>query len=129
MLGFLIIRSFGPKQRDHVCSVGRHIILERTPNDCKPAVRSTRGLNDAATGFFQSKNDSDICVIQGLQQLRLVLRPGDPLRVVGEFFRQDVNSNISVQLGIVRPVDPPHAGANRSRDHITTKSSSDQQSR
>ena len=62
-------------------------------------------------GFFQSVNDRDVGMVQRGQGLGFTQEAREPLGVVRERLGQDLDRDITIELGIPRPVDFAHAPA------------------
>jgi hypothetical protein len=59
--------------------------------------------------FLNVMDDTDVWMIQGCQNLRLALEPGEPARIVRESLREHLDRNVTPQLTVSGPVDLSHA--------------------
>ena len=62
-----------------------------------------------ALGFFDAVDGGDIRVVEAGENLRLAPKPGKAVRVIGEGVREDLQGDLTVELGVSRLPDLPHA--------------------
>ena len=58
-------------------------------------------------------------MIEGREHLCLATKPGEPIGIVRKEFRQDLQRDVAIELGVFRAVDLAHAsGADGRNDFI-----------
>ena len=72
---------------------------------------------DAPT-FFEPVDGGDIGMVQRGKRLRFTLEAREPLGVVRERLRQDLDCDVAIELGITRPIDFAHASAADQLDQL-----------
>ena len=72
---------------------------------------STSSITMACTaaGDFETVNRGDVGMVQGGEQARLALQPGDALRIAGQRRRQHLDGDLSMQPRIERAIHLAHA--------------------
>ena len=79
-----------------------------------------------ALGLLESVDRGDVRVVEGGEKLGLPLEPGQPLGILGDLARQDLDGHVAVEVRVGGAVDLAHApGAQRRRDAIVRESSTD----
>ena len=72
-----------------------------------------------ATAVFESEDRRNVRVIDGRQDLRFALESRKSIRIVGERWRQDLDRDVAIQLGIAGAVDLTHpADSNQGVDPV-----------
>jgi hypothetical protein len=75
-----------------------------------------------AGGLFESVNVRDIGMVESRQRLRLPLEAGQPVGILGERLRQDLDRHVAIEARVLRAIDFAHAArADGGGDLIGTK--------
>ena len=81
----------------------------------RDAIRQRRTLDELedqrsnVLGLLQPVDGADVRMVQAGQDLRLPLESGEAIRVVRKGLRQDLQSDLAVELGVGGQPDLPHA--------------------
>jgi hypothetical protein len=76
--------------------------------------------------LFESVDGGDVRMIQRGEDLGFALKTGHAVRVMREFGREDLQRDITIELGVPRAVDLPHAaGAKRGEDLVRAEARSE----
>src|ERR1041385_5302596 len=62
-----------------------------------------------AVRLFESKNGSDVWMIQRCQHLGFALEPGESIGVLCKGFRQDFNRHVAIEFLVARAINLTHA--------------------
>ena len=62
-------------------------------------------------GLFQPVAGGDVRVVQGREGLRFAQKAGDTFRIGDERLRQDLDRDITIELGVTGSIDFAHAPA------------------
>ena len=77
-----------------------------------------------AAAFFEPVDGGDVRMIQGREDLGFSLKTREPIRVSSEQERQDLDRDLTLQLGIGGPIHLAHAAlAEQGGDFIGTEAS------
>ena len=91
--------------------VRQGLALHELQDEKAPAIR-----------FLQTVDRCDIRMVQGGEQVRLALEPGQALLVGGEVLGQDLDGNVALQVRITGPIHLTHAArTERFKDLVMTE--------
>ncbi len=77
-------------------------------------------------GLLDAVNLRDVRMVQAGKNLRLSLKPSEPIRISGKRLGQDLQRDLSIQLGISRLIDLAHAPlVDEGRDLVVAESGTD----
>ena len=77
-----------------------------------------------AAAVFEAVDVRDVRMVERGEHLRFALEPREPLGVVGEQLRQDLDRDVAIQPGVARAIDLAHpAGAKGGEDFVRAEAS------
>jgi hypothetical protein len=113
MGGFERLRNL---QRDRQCLLEWNWTLLDPLGERRP-VDELEDERMHAVGYLEAMNRRDAWMAEGRQQLRLTLEARQPIGIVSQMFRQDLERDTSIQPSIARAIHLAHAaGAERRHD-------------